>query len=391
MTTADMIKISTSLASETAVSIARLGRLLRSVLFFSLADERIVSRRQLFILPENGSVSVVLRSKFLSRMTTRGVLRYPFEAGGYPPPENLAATAALAAKALKAEGAEVTLVAPKAWAIVKTVEFPLVVKDTLPDVIAYELDRLTPLSPERALYDFVVLAETGSRLCVLLAAVNSERLRPYLDALKERGITVGQVAVETDQPGGDPLGAEPATEGINLLAKGVHRQPKPPLALTILLGAVLIAAGLFWMVSPLQTEEQRIALIDREIAARKGEVGKVETLKKELEGLEKEIAAINAFRTSRPLTLDLLKEMTRVLPDNVWLSRVRLTESAIEIEGYAASAADTLQKLEDSPYFKKVEFASPTTRDARLKADRFIIKMEVEGLPEQEERNEQKR
>ena len=37
-----------------------------------------------------------------------------------------------------------------------------------------------------------------------------------------------------------------------------------------------------------------------------------------------------------------------------------------------------LPKLEDSRYFKKVEFASPTIRDTRLKADRFIIKMEIE-------------
>ena len=391
MTTADMIKISTSLASETALSLARLGRLLRSILFFSLADERIVPRRQLFILPECGSVSIAARSRFLSRMKTRGVLRYPFEAGGYPPPENLAAAAALAAKALKAEGAAVTFVAPKSWAIVRTVDFPLVVKDTLPDVVAYELDRLTPLAPELALYDFAVLDETESRLRVLLAAVNSDRLQPYLKALKERGIAVVRVAVGADQPGADLAGEEPFTPGINLLARGVHLRPKPPLALTVLLGAALIAAGLFWLVSPLQTEEQRIAMIDREIASRKDEVKKIEMLKKEIDGLGKEIAAINAFRTSRPLTLDLLKELTRVLPANVWLSRMRLTDSAIEIEGYADSAADTLPRLESSPHFQKVEFASPTTRDARLKADRFIVKMEVEGLPEQEGLHERKK
>ncbi len=80
------------------------------------------------------------------------------------------------------------------------------------------------------------------------------------------------------------------------------------------------------------------------------------------------------------MTLDLLKEMTRVLPKNTWLSRVRFTESTVEIEGYAASAAETLPKLEASRYFKKVEFASPTTRDIRLNADRFIIKMEIEGF-----------
>jgi hypothetical protein len=37
-------------------------------------------------------------------------------------------------------------------------------------------------------------------------------------------------------------------------------------------------------------------------------------------------------------------------------------------------------KLEASPFFKKVEFASPTYRDPKLNQDRFQIKMEIEGL-----------
>jgi general secretion pathway protein L len=381
MTTAEMIRMSTSLVSETVMNMVRMGRFLRGLLFFSLADDRIAPKRRLSVLPESGGVSVVLRSRFLSWMKTGGMLRYPFEAGGYPTPESLASAAALAVNALKAAGTPITLVVPKAWTIVKTADFPFVVKDTLSDVIAYELDRLTPLSPERAFYDYRILAEDENRIRILLVAMNAERVQPYLDALREKGLEIGSVGVSTaGAPGLDPKGSEEIVDGINLLDKGVHRRPKMPLALTLLLLAALIASGLFWMVSPLQIEEKKAGIIDREIAARKDEVKRVEALKKELEGLEKEIAAINAFRTARPLTLNLLREMTRILPSNVWLSRVRFTESTVEIEGYAASATDILPKLEDSRYFKKVEFASPTTRDVRLNADRFIIKMEIEDI-----------
>jgi general secretion pathway protein L len=392
MTTAEMIRISTSLVSETVMNIARVGRLLRDVLFFSLADDRIAPKRHLSVMLESGGVSVVFRSRFLSRMKTRRILRYPLEAGTYPTPESLASTVALAVNALKAPGAKITLVVPKAWTVVKTAEFPLVVKDTLSDVIAYELDRLTPLSPERALYDFRILAEDENRIRILLAAMKTERLQPYLDALKEKEITIGGVGLSAaGAPGLDPEENGGVVDGINLLDKGIHRRPKTPMALTVLLLCALIASGLFWVASPLQIAERKTEVINREIAARKDEAKKVEALKKELDGLEKEIAAINAFRTARPLTINLLKEMTRVLSNNVWLSRVRFTESTAEIEGYALSAADILPKLEASRYFKKVEFASPTTRDVRLNADRFIIKMEIEGLPGEKEQNEQKK
>jgi Tfp pilus assembly protein PilN len=68
-----------------------------------------------------------------------------------------------------------------------------------------------------------------------------------------------------------------------------------------------------------------------------------------------------------------------VLPKSVWLTRARVTETTVDLEGYAGSAADILPKLEASPLLRKVEFASPTFRDTRLNADRFVIKAEIES------------
>lgn len=80
------------------------------------------------------------------------------------------------------------------------------------------------------------------------------------------------------------------------------------------------------------------------------------------------------------MALDVLKELTLILPKNAWLSRVRIDTSNIYIEGYASSATGLLPKLEASAYFKKAEFASPTFRDTRMNADRFNIKAELEGV-----------
>ena len=80
------------------------------------------------------------------------------------------------------------------------------------------------------------------------------------------------------------------------------------------------------------------------------------------------------------MTLAILKEITAVLPKNVWLTRARVTDTGVELEGYAASASPLLSRLEQSKYLQKVEFAMPTVRDQRLKADRFLLKMELEGF-----------
>jgi hypothetical protein len=59
---------------------------------------------------------------------------------------------------------------------------------------------------------------------------------------------------------------------------------------------------------------------------------------------------------------------------------MRVSETTVDLEGYASSATGLLSKLEASPFFKKVEFSSPTFRDTRMNADRFNIKMEIEGV-----------
>jgi Tfp pilus assembly protein PilN len=167
---------------------------------------------------------------------------------------------------------------------------------------------------------------------------------------------------------------------VNLLGKGLRVAKKTPMAITALL--LLIIAGLVsvFMIIPLQREEKILQEIDRQINARKEEVRKVESLKKEIDALSNDIATIRSFKDAKPMTLIILKEQTNVLPKTVWLTRTRITDTAVDIEGYASSATEIISKLEASPYFRKVEFASPTIRDTRLNSDRFVIKMELEGI-----------
>jgi len=504
MTTGDIIGRMKTLASAAAEKTARLGRSLWRILSLSLADKRVAPGQCLSVSLEAGRVCVVYASRFLSRMKIRAIRCYPFEEGKIPSPESLASTLVLAINELRAPRTQVTLVIPKAWVIMKTAEFPLTVKDNLSAVISYELDRLTPLTADRAFYDFQVIDEDESRLKIMLAAMNSDILQPYLTAFQERDIRIGQVTGSTsafgtlghyvhrvgstlfvlihaggyegglvrdgrlrlslaeNYPSGDGQAKErliaealnplidmlkkegdmpevmvdhppseawcprlrdairarvrfvgemdlgirylnpvnpktdasmavggaleclwPEASGMNFLDKGLHKAAKAPLALSIIMLVILAALGLFWMLSPLQIEGQRLEAMDREIGARKDEVKKIEVLKKDVDNVEKEILTIRAFKTSRPMAMTLLKEMTRILPKNAWLSRVRIAETVIEIEGYAASATELLPKLEASEYFKKVDFASPTFRDTRMNADRFTIKMDIEGLPEE--------
>jgi Tfp pilus assembly protein PilN len=482
-------------ASGLGASLRKGARAAWDVLMLNVADERVSRRRAVVVSIEKGRLEIVYGTRFLSRIRILGSRCVKLENGAFPDPETVASRLLPAMKEMRAGGADVTLVVPKAWTIMQEAEFPGTVRDNLAEVLSWEMDRLTPIRGDEAWYDYGVLSNGGPRLQLFLAAAKTDRIDSYVEALKRRRIRVERVTVglwamgtlsawlcgksapvflkicsdeyegalvgdgmprkifvgrfangdgqrkgekvladleplldemknnnlspvvvlaageraaqdiagrvgvpvrvlgETDLglklPKGKRLKAFtalgglletlwPKARGLNLLTRGKRLIEKPPFVATVVLLAALALAGFLWFVTPLLVEERRIAEIDRQIALRKDEVKKVEALQKETAGIEKEIAAVHGLKEGRPRTMEVLGELTRILPKSAWLFRTRVTDTTVEIEGFAAAASDLLQKLEESELFRKVEFTSPTLRDTRLNADRFVIKMELE-------------
>jgi Tfp pilus assembly protein PilN len=172
------------------------------------------------------------------------------------------------------------------------------------------------------------------------------------------------------------LGSE--ASGLNLLKKGLHEKQKTPVAMTILLLLAIATIWVFYLIAPLKIEGKRLQEISAQIVLKKEEAKKVEALKKEVESLREKITAIDNFKHDRIMTMNILRELTSILPKNAWISRARIASSSVDIEGYAGKATELLPKLEASKYFRKVEFSSPIMKDARMAAEKFNIKMEIE-------------
>ncbi len=154
------------------------------------------------------------------------------------------------------------------------------------------------------------------------------------------------------------------------------------MGLSALLVLLMIALWIIYLVAPMQVEEKRLAEIERQIKLHKSGVKGIEDLKKEVEALNSEIQTIKVFKEGRPSALTILRDLTRILPKSVWLTRLRITQSTVELEGYSSSASEILSRLETSKYLTRAEFSSPTFRDLRLNADRFTIKTEIRGVKE---------
>ncbi len=170
------------------------------------------------------------------------------------------------------------------------------------------------------------------------------------------------------------------TSKVNLLNQNRVEKAKRPILLTIILSLLIIALCVLYALTPLKKEEARIAQLTSLINSKKAELKKAEELKKAIEELQKDIGQIKEFTDANTSTLNILQELTRLMPNSTWLTRVRISPNTVEIEGYAENTTGLLSRLEESKYFMNPEFSSPSYKDMSFKADRFTVRMQREDI-----------
>jgi len=173
---------------------------------------------------------------------------------------------------------------------------------------------------------------------------------------------------------------------INLLPFEVRRkvrQIRKPLL--IILACILLILGVAWGVRLSTQGRNELDVVNLEIRKRKPEVEAIEKLQKQKDDLGKEISEISKIRNGEISKVEILRELTQLLPGTVWIWSFKYTNRELDIGGFADSASDLIPLLDRSPLFEKVEFSSPVTKERVMRGpevrekERFKIKMRLEA------------
>jgi len=106
----------------------------------------------------------------------------------------------------------------------------------------------------------------------------------------------------------------------------------------------------------------------------------VEALRKEedeLNKLRKEISFLSGLKGGKGEIFLVLDELSRIVPNNAYLSNLRYRQATVELQGSAESASNLVPLLERSPVFKNVGFTAPSNR-GRDNRETFSLKAELE-------------
>lgn len=95
------------------------------------------------------------------------------------------------------------------------------------------------------------------------------------------------------------------------------------------------------------------------------------------------LAAANGLhdrRRDRPAAIAVVDELSKLLPQTVWLESLALDDAKVELKGQGSDIPALIAVLEASPAFKDVNFAAATQLNAELNSDAFSIGAALEGV-----------
>jgi general secretion pathway protein L len=259
-----------------------------------------------------------------------------------------------------------------AEALRKIVDLPSAAAENLSQVLAFEMDRLTPFAADAVYFDHRITREDDEarRIQVEITLLPRAAVDPVIAKVRALGIEPRTVdLLEAD-------GRSVRRSAVALPSQSPRRSglsSRLSAALGVL-AAVLMAALVY---VPLERQRQHADALEAELAAARDQAEAGRRLQAQIEQREKEGRFIIERKLQRPPFVAVLDEVTRLLPDDTWLFRLRFAGNEIQTFGYSPSASTLIGTIEASPLFVDAQFRAPLTRDPRVGAEQFHIAFQM--------------
>jgi general secretion pathway protein L len=272
---------------------------------------------------------------------------------------------------------EVILLLPPDIVLETPVDLPLALESNLDQALGYQLDQLTPFRADQVWHDFRVIdreADTG-RLKVdlrLVPQTRLERLMQRVDAIGIRlhGIDSARIDGERETLTGH--------EGFNLLPEDqrqvfVNRRARLNWALG--LGLVLVLAVV--MAQSLWLHERSNAQLRADLDSLRAEAEQVMALQRELDDALAAANFLAEHRLGQPVMMNVIDEVTRVLPNDMWLQQMQVRDGELIMSGMANGSQRLIELVNDSYLFSDTEFRGSVSIDPNSGQERFNVRATV--------------
>ncbi|MDG4555301.1 MAG: PilN domain-containing protein [Candidatus Competibacter sp.] len=254
---------------------------------------------------------------------------------------------------------------PADRALARTLSLPLAAEKNLRQVAGFEMDRLTPFSVDQVYYHARVLQRQPEqrRLRIGLTVLPRVAVEPILSRLRQQGLSPD--VLDVMGAGGSDLNLLPPEQRVR---RGLWGQRLRAMAIAVSLLLVAVASVLpIWQQRSLLLEA--IAKSDRIHAAANQSL----TLRDQLDRTLLTSRMLTEKKQATPARVDLLRELTLILPMDTWVERLQIKGDSLQINGQSAKASALVGIIEASDLLDGAGFLSPVTTDPRTNKERFLL------------------
>lgn len=265
---------------------------------------------------------------------------------------------------------EIVLLLPPDLVLEAPVELPLAVESNLAQAVTYQFDQLTPFRADQVWHDFRVLQrETdGGRIRLDLRLIPRARLEALVERLETIGIRPHIVdALPSDDPG-----AEPERSGFNLLPadrRRVYVNRRARLNWALALAAVVLLGGA--MALSIQQRGSGLEQLRAQVEALRSEADGVMALQRELDDALDAANFLADHRREQPVVMHVLDELTRVLPNDLWLQQVQVRDRELLLQGSGNGSQRLIELINGSTLFSDTQIRGQVNIDPNTGQERF--------------------
>jgi general secretion pathway protein L len=276
---------------------------------------------------------------------------------------------------LAIKGSRVELMLRSQRFIFKTMELPSRAAEFLTGVVRSQIDRLTPWSADHAAFGVSAPADIGAgRIAVTVAATAKEMLDPYVQTFTGLGASAVTISTRPAEAGSDAPAIAVVEKNVGgiLDVRFVRRIALAALAsLAVIAAAAEVASAM--AVHGLQAHQDELA---RQIA----QIRTAALASRNAPRDPKVVAeqALVRRKNETPSAVIALEILSRILPDNTYLTELRFEADKVRLTGITSNAPDLIRLIEQSHHFSQATFYAPITHAPSAPGDHFSIEARME-------------
>lgn len=252
----------------------------------------------------------------------------------------------------------------------KDIKLPHAAEANLAQVLSFEMDRQTPFKAPNVFFDWKITdrVSTPGQLQLRLFLTPRLEVQRAAEILAARGIGLSGVDVVDNGH----------THGLNLLpAEQRVRVVNPRARLNLALGLACLVLLIVVMTQSLYLRAHQVSELEQAIEEVQGEARKVTNIRKQIEDTGEAAGFLATRRAASPLAIELLADITNLLPDDTYLDRLVIGEDSVQMQGKSKNAQQLIELVNNSERLTAAAFRGSTRLDARSGLEIFELNATV--------------